>query len=281
MNIKAFLQRHPVSTYFVMAFIISWLGAFLVVAPELVRGEAIPHLAGLLMFPVMLIGPSLTGLTLTGIADGRSGLRDLFSRMGRWHVDVRWYAALLIPPVLILAVLLTLSALVSPVFTPHLFPLGILFGLVPGFFEEIGWMGYAFPKMRLTRSALSASLLLGVLWGLWHTPVVDYLGAASPHGVYWLPFFLAFVAAVMAMRVLIVWMYSHTSSVLLAQLMHASFTGSLVMFGPSSILPVQEALWYAIYAAVLWIAAALVIARYGKSLMRQPIQAQVVETAIK
>src|SRR5438105_9429810 len=128
MNIKTFIQRHPVATYFVMAFIISWLGAFLVVAPEIVRGEAIPHLAGLLMFPVLLIGPSLTGLTLTCIADGRSGLRDLFSRMGRWHVDVRWYAALLIPPVLILAVLLTLRSLVSPVFTPHLFPLGILFG---------------------------------------------------------------------------------------------------------------------------------------------------------
>ena len=276
MNIKTFIQRHPVATYFIMAFIISWLGTFLMVAPEIVRGEAIPHLAGLLMFPVLLIGPSLTGLTLTGIADGRSGLRDLFSRMGRWHVDVRWYAALLIPPVLILAVLLTLRSLVSPVFTPHLFPLGILFGLVPGFFEEIGWMGYAFPKMRLTRSALSASLLLGVLWGLWHTPVVDYLGAASPHGMSWLPFFLAFVAAVMAMRVLIVWIYSHTSSVLLAQLMHASFTGSLVMFGPSSISPGQEALWYAVYAATLWIAAVLVITRYGKHLARpqhiQPLQ---------
>lgn len=57
---------------------------------------------------------------------------------------------------------------------------------------------------------------LGVVWGLWHAPVVDYLGAAAPHGVYWVPFFLTFVAMVMAVRVLIGWIYSNTGSILLA-----------------------------------------------------------------
>jgi membrane protease YdiL (CAAX protease family) len=274
MNVQAFVRRHPVATYFGMTYTISWVGAFLVVAPKLIRGEAIPQLDGALMFPVMLLGPSLAGITLTALVDGRSGLRDLFARMGRWRVRPQWYAAaLLIPPALILVVLLVLRTLASPVFAPHLFPLGFSFGLVAGFFEEIGWTGYAFPKMRAQSSALTASLLLGVLWGLWHLPVVDYLGAASPHGAYWLPYFLAFVAVVSAMRVLIAWVYSNTSSVLLAQLMHASSTGFLAMLSPSPISPAREALWYAVYAAVLWGAVALVAATYGKRLVRKPMPA--------
>src|SRR5258708_39686180 len=113
MNIKAFIQRHPIVAYFGMTYMISWIGAFLVVAPKLIHGEAIPQLDGLIMFPVLLVGPSLAGITLTGIVDGRSGLRDLFSRMGHWRGGAQWYSALLIPPALIMAVLLSLCTLLS------------------------------------------------------------------------------------------------------------------------------------------------------------------------
>jgi uncharacterized protein len=279
MKLRAFIQRHAVATYFILVLLISW-GSFLVlVGPKLLRGGSEQAADAFLLFPIIVVGVCLVGIALTGIVDGRRGLRDLFSRMGRWRVGARWYAALLIPPGLILAVLLTLRTLVSSVFAPNMFLLGILFGLFPGFFEEVGWMGFAFPKMQVKHSALSAGLLLGVLWGLWHAPVVDYLGAAAPHGVYWLPFFLAFIAIVTAIRVLIVWVYSNTSSVLLAQLMHASSTGFLVILGPSHVSPPQEALWYAVYAVVLWIVVAVVAIAYGKRLVRHPIQRRQVETA--
>jgi uncharacterized protein len=120
-----------------------------------------------------------------------------------------------------------------------------------------------------------------VLWGLWHAPVVDYLGAAAPHGAYWLPFFLSFVAIVAAMRVLIIWIYSNTTSLFLAWLMHLSMTASLVVLDPIQVSPAQETLWYWVYAAILWIVVALVAMRYGKHLVRQPGPAQRVETAIK
>jgi membrane protease YdiL (CAAX protease family) len=280
MNVKNYIKRHPVITYFGLVYLISYGGFFVLVGPKLLRGEAMGSTDAFLLFPVIVVGVCLVGIALTSIVDGRKGLRDLFSRMGRWRVGAHWYATLLIPPGLILAVLLILRTLVSPVFAPNMFLLGIVFGLFPGFFEEVGWMGFAFPKMCVKHSALGAGLLLGVLWGLWHAPVVDSLGAAAPHGLYWLPFFLTFIAIMTAMRVLIVWIYSNTNSVLLAQLMHASSTGFLVILGPSHVSAAQEVLWYAVYAAVLWMVVALVIARYGKRLVRQPMQVKTMQTAI-
>ena len=253
-----FPARHPVSAYFALTFAISWLGAFAVAAPHLLRGESVPKFAGLMMFPVMLLGPSAVGILLTRAVDGTAGLRDLFSRMRRVRVPARWYAALLIPPVLVLTVLLCMKTFVSPVFAPNRFFIGIAFGFVAGFFEEIGWTGYAFPKMRRTGNVFAPAILLGLLWGTWHIPVVDYLGTSTPHGSYWFPFFLAFTASMTAIRVLIAWVYSHTNSVLLAQLLHASSTGSLVIFSPPGVTGGQEAFWYAIYAAVLWLVVGIV-----------------------
>src|SRR5947209_4077502 len=106
MNVKAFIQRHPIATYFGLAFLLSYGSFLVVVGPKLLRGEAMQSTDALLLFPVIVVGVCLVGIALTSIVDGRSGLRDLFSRMGRWRVDVRWYAVVLLtPPVLILAVL--------------------------------------------------------------------------------------------------------------------------------------------------------------------------------
>ena len=205
------------------------------------------------MFPAMLVGPSLSGILLTRLFDGPAGLRNLFSRMRRVRFPARWYAALLIPPLLILCILLLLKTFVSPIYSPNHFWIGLAFGIPAGFFEEIGWTGFAFPKMCLKLPPLRAAILLGLLWGCWHIPVINFLGTAVPHGAYWLHFFVAFTAAMTAMRVLIAWLYAHTQSIPLAQLMHACSTGSLVVFSPPAANAAQEAFWYAAYAAALWL----------------------------
>ena len=129
---KIFIGRHPVASYFVLTFAISWIGALLVAAPHLLRRGPLPKLTGILMFPAMLLGPCLAGLTLARIAGGEDGIWDLFSRMCRWRLPARWYAALLIPPILVLAVLFLLETFLSPVYAPNRFLAGIWFGVFSG-----------------------------------------------------------------------------------------------------------------------------------------------------
>lgn len=265
------IRRYPVVAYFALTFLISWTGALAVAAPHLIRHQPLPKMTGVLMFPVMLLGPSVAAVVLSRIVDGKSGLRVLFSQMFRASVPPGWYMALLVPPVLVLTVLLFLQRFVSPVYVPNRFFMGILFGLPAGFLEEIGWMGYAFPKMRSQSDGLAPSILLGLFWALWHLPVINYLGTATPHGVYWLPFFLAFSLAMTAMRVLIAWIYANTKSVLLAQLMHVSSTGSLVLFSAARVTALQEAMWYALYGTVLWVAVRIVVTIFGRRLGRHGV----------
>ena len=254
MNYKNSIRRHPVSSYFYITFAISWLGAFILVAPKLFRGQPIPKMDGILMFPIMLMGPVAASIIVTLLTEGKPGLRNLWRRMGKWKVPAIWYLpVLIIPPCLIMLALLILKNFVSPAFTANSFYIGFLFGIPAGFFEEIGWMGFAFPKMRLKQNFVQAAVTLGLLWSLWHLPVIDFLGVASPHGKYLLLFFLAFTGILTAMRVLMAWVYSNTNSILLAQLMHAVSTGCLAMLGPAPLSPGKETLWYASYAVLLWI----------------------------
>jgi hypothetical protein len=254
------IRRYPVLAYFALTFLISWTAALVVAAPHLIRHESLSKMTGIVMFPVMLLGPSVAGIALTRIVDGKRGVQVLFAQIFRMWVPSKWYSTLLLPPLLVLTVLVFLERFVSPAYAPNRFFIGVLFAVPAGLFEEIGWTGYASAKMLSPRERLAPSVLLGLLWSLWHLPVIDYLGTATPHGVYWLTFFLAFTMAMTAMRVLIAWIYASTKSVLLAQLMHVSSTGSLVVFGPPRVTAAQEVVWYALYGAALWVTVGIVVA---------------------
>lgn len=145
-------------------------------------------------------------------------------------------------------------------------------GLAAGFFEELGWTGFALPKMQLRHSALAAALMLGVTWAMWHF-LADFWGGFDACGTLYLPHFLLWVVALTAYRVLITWVYNNSGSLLLAMLMHASFTGSQAILGPSAAPASESVRWYAVFAAALWVVVAIVATAYGKRLVRQPLQA--------
>ena len=98
--------------------------------------------------------------------------------------------------------------------------------------------------------------------------MIDYLGTAIPHGSSWLSYFLAFTAAMTAVRVVIAWLYVNTGSVLLSQFLHVCSTGSLVIFSPARVSASQEAMWYWLYAGALWFVVVVILWRYGYELKR-------------
>lgn len=271
MKIKTWMQKYPLVSYFVLAFVISWVGSFAVVSGKFLRGETMVLEDGLRMAVLVLAGPSIAGLLMSYLVNGKHGVRELISRMTKWQVNLRWYAAALIVfPVLILAILLALSNFVSPDYTPGFVTFGITAGLLAGFVEEIGWMGFAYPRMRSRHGVMRATLLLALLPGVWHF-LPNYLGDSQHYGPYLLPRFIAmWIVAMTAMRILLVWIYTNTGSLLLAQLTHASSTGFLFILGPTTVSPYGETFWWSIYAVVLWVAAGIVLLRYGPSLEARP-----------
>lgn len=282
---KAFIKKHALLTYVALAFAIAWGGVLMVVGPGGIPGTP-EQPEGLLPFVVlaMLAGPSVAGILLTGLGHGRAGLHALLSRLLRWRVGTRWYAvALLTAPLLVTAVLLALS-LRSPEFLPGIFTsddkvslllVGIAYGMAAGFFEELGRTGFAVPELRLRHGVLTTGLIVGLLWGAWHF-LVAFWGSSGPAGAFSLALFLPWIpwnlGVLPAYRVLMVWVYDRTGSLLVAMLMHASLTASL----PLILMPPATGgallTFYVILAAVLWGVVALVAVASGGQLSRQPLQ---------
>ena len=265
-KVPPFITRYAGRAYFALAFSISWAGWVLVLGP----GEmplTIERLMtmGPALYVAMLAGPSVAGLLMTGLISGRAGLRELIVRLTTWRVGWRWYAvALLTAPVLMMAVSLSLSFL-STQFLPAVFltndeaPVlsGLMAGLLVGIFEELGWTGFAIPRMRRRYGVLSTGVLLGVVWGAWHFPMFwepNSFSGALPFAVLlarlfsWLP----------AYRVLMVWVYDRTGSLLVAMLMHGSLTATQLIFMPPPSSGTTLMISILAWAAVLWIVVATI-----------------------
>jgi membrane protease YdiL (CAAX protease family) len=266
MAIRNTVQRHPATIYFILTFLISWSGAFALVAGKILHGESIPRLDGILMFPLMLLGPFLSGLIMTFLTGGKKSLGVFKERLRPGNFSARWFLPVLIAPLCILGALFILTETFSREYKPNFYVTGFLFGILAGIMEEIGWMGFAFPNMNRQRSALSNGILLGIIWSIWHLPVIDFLGTATPHGTWWFPYFLSFALVMTAIRVIIVWTYCNTQSILLSQIMHISSTGFLVMLSPSPISVQHEPIWYFVYAVILWVVVIYITWRWGRNL---------------
>jgi uncharacterized protein len=287
-TIKAFIKSRPLLTYFVLTFAISW-GAILSAvgfgpggfsATSQQFKMAIPYVV-----PAMLLGPSVAGIVLTGLLNGRAGFRELRSRLLTWRVGARWYAvALLTAPLSTTAALLALS-LTSPEFLPGIFTsdekvtvvlMGITVGLMVGIFEELGWTGFAIPRMRLRYGVFSTGLFVGVLWGAWHL-LQGYWASGVNSGeislALWLSTWLlgTVIGQMAAYRMVMVWVYERTNrSLLLAMLMHASLTASQVIFVPLASSGVAFIVIGLAYAAAVWVVVGVIAVVTRGHLTPQP-----------
>jgi membrane protease YdiL (CAAX protease family) len=282
-----------VAIYFALAFAISWGGILLVIGgPSGIPAtpEEFERLFPLAI-PAYLAGPSVAGLLLTGLVSGRAGFRELLSRLLRWRVGARWYAAaLLAAPVVFAAVHLALS-LTSPVFLPGILTTsdraslllsGLAGGIMVGILEELGWAGFATPHLRLRHGVLATGLIVGVLWGAWHLLPEDFWACTISSGGLPLALFVVarglgfLVGQLPAYRVLMVWVYDRTGSLLVAMLMHASLTACTFILGPSALAISGTALltYDLVLSAAWWVVIAAVAVATRRQLSRQPLPGQ-------
>ena len=237
----SFIKRHPVLAYYILVFAISWGGGLLALGPGGILGTTVtPRTQMLVNVPIGILGPFIAGLLMTGLLYGRQGQRELLSRLLKWRVGAGWYAfALLTAPVITTVSLLTRST--PPVIATASDKLGLLLmGLAIGlgsspFFEEVGWTGFAIPALRKRFGVLATGLIMGVLWGVWHYPAFSATGRASaPLSIFVFTMALLFTWLV-PYRILMVWLYDHTQSLLLVILMHVPIVmEKFVLYPPDS-----------------------------------------------
>lgn len=249
-GIKSFVKHHPVVTYFVLAYALTWM-----LAPLLT--------ISLLLGVVGLLMPAVAAIVVSAVTEGRPGVKTLLRRLTIWRVGLRWYAvALGLPMLLSLGVAASgsLSGAPGPIEFSPISPLTmIIFVLVVG--EEIGWRGYALPKLLQSHSALTASLILGVLWGGWHLPTF-FIPGAPQAGIP----FIAFLLFTTGASVLFTWLYRHTQgSLLIATVFH----GAINSFGFVNNALDPAARWW-VTGAVYIVAALIVSVIAGLNLGRRP-----------
>jgi CAAX protease family protein len=189
----------------------------------------------------MVAGPTISGLLMTGVVGGLAGYRDLIGHLTKWRVGPGWYAMPLLPAPLVAWLVASAFSLTPPLFAADdkaaLLLTSLSAGLLGGLFEEIGWTGFAVPRLRLRYSVVMTGLIVGIPRGLWHLLqglwVSETYAGLVPLAIY-LPLNLfSGIAELTAFRILMVWVYDRTQSLLVAVLMHASLiAGTIFLFAP-------------------------------------------------
>ena len=224
---SAVVRRHPLIAFFFLAFALSW--AFMV--PLVLASHGlIPFPDAVPLLVVIGYGPTFAAVLVTGALGGRAAVRGLLGRLLIWRVGWGWWAAALFLSAGVVLGALGLYALLGnpvPPFsapTPRLLLDVVLTFLVVGLVngEEIGWRGFALPRL-LARSGVAGSVaVLGTLQALFHLPIFFSNGASPAGGQNGTPF-PAFLASALLLTFLFTWLYQHTrGSLLIATVFHAS-----------------------------------------------------------
>jgi uncharacterized protein len=214
-------RGHPLVTFFVLAFAITWV-------------VWVPRAAGV---PLGVLGqmwtwiPAIAALLAAVLTGGRGAVRDLGARLVRWRVGWQWYAVVIVGPAIFSLVVAGVYVLLGGSWAAALPPvlLGetsllmlplflVILTATDGLGEELAWRGFALPRLLVRHNALVASLILGVLWALWHLPLIWTEGASMYQQPIWL-----ILVDIPANSVIFTWVFLHTrGSVLLAMLLHGA-----------------------------------------------------------
>ncbi|HSH04504.1 MAG TPA: CPBP family intramembrane glutamic endopeptidase [Anaerolineae bacterium] len=267
------IKRYPLITYFILAYALFWL-IWIPITPFLQNLATLD--VPIWAIPLALIGiyaPTWAALIVTFICEGKTGLKTLLRPLTEWRIHLGWYAVAIFLPLLLglIAILLhtifttdtlTLQGKQSAIFLLlATIPITLLNKLPLGpMAEELGWRGFALPRLQRKYTALTASLILGVLWAFWHLPAFWVPGAALPldtePGIIPIG---AYVLDTVGVTIIFTWLYNHTrGSLIIDFLFHAAYNAlPTLLFVTLDLIP---EIWFSI---TVWATVFFLIWRYG------------------
>jgi membrane protease YdiL (CAAX protease family) len=269
---------HPVASFAVGAYAYTWL----VSAPAAFMEES--WTAWILIY-VGSFGPPLSAATVTWLRG--DSVRAWARQITRWRVGWQWWVAAFGVPVTVIAATTGVLAatggpvdldqpLQSPVIVAVVFAFGLL--VSGGLNEEPGWRGFAQPHLNDRYSALTASLLIGVVWAGWHLPY--FVIPIAPHSAFTAVNQAGWFVAILLLSVVLGWAYNNTGSVLVVMVLHAMANTAdiLLPLAPDQVLvdgvPNEAAIASVTTTqlAVQLVAVAAIVAYFGwRTLARGPI----------
>jgi len=259
-----YLKRHSLVIGIVLIFLYTWTF-------ELSNSGVLPLQIPFPIYITLGWGFIIVSLVMTWLTLGRDEMVKLFKRFFLWQVHWKWYlvALLLMPALRSTAIPLTAWLTGVPADYSHpmirdLVPLDwpLLAMIIPWILfeiftngEEIGWRGYVLPRLQARYNALVSSLIVGVIWSVWHLPKFFGMGLNGDLSIFWFTLFT------MSLAVLCTWLYNNTcGSLLLVTLFHAS-SNTVFVFLPvkfamtGGLLSNLDALFLVIAAIVVTIIA--------------------------
>jgi uncharacterized protein len=264
------MRRHPLCFYFLMAFAFSWAYEVIVFFPQ----GSLEDL--LVAAPLAFVGPTLSTIIMTALTGGKPGMRRLLRRYVLGGVGFRWYllTLLALPTLLLLGYLVMPGAIAAFGAIPaaaflQSYSLSFLVNFTVGgpLGEEPGWRGFALPRLQRGYGPLVGTLILGVLWGLWHLPLfllvpgfdgagTDFVGILFP--------FLALVIEATASAVIFTWVFNHVrGSLLLMMVLHATLNTATSTL-PTLFPTFPSSFWLPLTPLLVAVAALLIMVTRGR-----------------
>jgi membrane protease YdiL (CAAX protease family) len=239
-SLKEVMRQHPLFFFFFLSFAFSWI----ISIPSLLSvWGGLPGDYALGLYLKQWVGPALSAILMTRITEGNAGLLSLRARIRQWRAGWPWYLFILlgIPALVLLGIIILPGALANfQGFTPRIlvnYPVyfvGIFFAT--GLPEEIGWRGFALPRMQQRYGPLWGSVLLGILWAFWH--LLSFLLPAhggGPDVSFTAIFtnFAIFFVMVVALAIIFTWVFNYTQgSILIASLVHTAIDAPQLVWAP-------------------------------------------------
>jgi membrane protease YdiL (CAAX protease family) len=225
--------RYSLVPFFVLTYAITWgIAAFLFIFPDTFKAIFGSLSVSSPIFVLAVAAPTISATILTYVGSCWSGLRNLYAPILRWRFGIHWYLLVLVglPLIGFADSRMAGSQPKNDLSTSLLVLVFLLRELILGpLGEELGWRGFALPRLLQRFNPLVSSLILGAIWGVWHVP--SFFVSSLPQSSLAIPLFLF---GALGLSILATWLFLHTGgSVLITVLFHLMVNVSIDAFGAS------------------------------------------------